>query len=266
MLSAEHLFARRLGKANGTYSGTAGEIYKQIIDRANAVQNLRIVEGDIWTDGPELIIPSRDDTLYDLLSQLQEDTGNDWWLTPDIDANGRLYFRANWRKRVVHRTHHALIEGRNIESPSGAVMMVEDELVNDLAMVGEGANTTAKPRFVARHDESIKEYGVWQGAEAVTAKNMSQLRARAHDALEALAWPQRRFWLTALDIPLRDDEPTGPTTFRIIDLGDVDDLYLHSVGGEAGVQTTVRIAAREFSSRTGKCILVAEEEVEQHAI
>jgi hypothetical protein len=262
LLTAEAQLQRRRGPENYVFEGKPGDIFEEIIHFANREGDTRLRVGDVFRGGPALSIPCRDDMLYDLLQKVAEESGHEWWFQPAIDDSGRLYFAATWHKQLRrNRAPYALQEGVNLETPNGVFLRQGGDLVNDLAVVGEGGTSDARPRAESTNDESLDEHGRWQGAESSRASTQAEVDAYAEEQVYIRRNAPRSLMLTAIEEQLQ-----SPDTFRYLRVGAVLQVYLFSMAfwsaGGFGLQASARIIGAEYNSDTNKVILVSQEMVE----
>lgn len=262
-LSAEFLFARRRGPANITYRGTAGAIFGKLLQIANEAEDTRIRPGSIWAGGKPHERTSRDTPLLDMIHGLQENSGQDWWLTPADDVDGRLIFLANWAERAGTRMPFELIEGINVRSANDDTLLIEQgDIGNDIAYSGIGATLESRPRVVLVDNASRQKYGLFQRAETSEAQTTSGLQSSAETFLSENREPRATYRIFVTDTVM---QPTGISTFSAIGLGNTPILNMASNGffedGTLGTSTQVRILAKELSTEKNTMLITVDKEV-----
>lgn len=159
--SAEHLLGwRRPAQMGQTLKGTAGAIFRQIVQMATAAAFLPVEVGEIFEGGA-----SREETLEDdLLAECQRIAGrarHEFDLTP-IVRDGRLIFRANWYERMGQQTDLVLEEKIDLQL-SDRPLTEQGEIVNDVLGYGDGATWKSRPTVIKTDAASSGRYMHRQG-------------------------------------------------------------------------------------------------------
>jgi hypothetical protein len=259
--SAERIFEHRCFPGERLLTGTAGAIFRQIIEHANAVipWNTLIRPGDIYEGGTsrqETINPKK---LYDDVLRISSRSGNDWDVTPALDENGVLTLRGNWYERRGSVKDFALEEGVNVEAKQN-VLEEQGEIWNFIFAYGLGASWSDRPQAVAYDLESIARYGVRMYGLAVEATTPATVEASAKAFLAYYAHPRKTFNLTVGGRRVREDALYN--AYQMLRIGDVVDLRLYSAGfenGKLGVETQVRITGMTHRGRSDLMDVTANE-------
>lgn len=252
---AMQLLYRRVGAGAYKLTGVPGQIFEQLIAMANSREDTRLRAGEIFYGGAETSQRvNRITRLYDTLLELAGGTGGEFEFVPRYDANGLLYFSANWYERMGADLDFALVEGANIERPTRAIYSERGPIENDLIGYSTAADSN-NPATVELVDEtSWGEYGLSQAPVSFDADTAGGLEENTRAALAVRAWPARGFSVAALDVG---------NTFYYCRLGNVGWLRLVSApwykDDAFGTEARVRILGMGISSADNKLELVLEE-------
>lgn len=255
--SGEYLLAWRRTDVERKLTGTAGEIYQQMIAIANQPGYIRTVAGAIWTGGQ-----SREETLnpttsiYEEAKRVATRAGHEFNLTPEFDGQGRLIFKANWYERMGVDRVFTLEEGVHIEMGDSPVVE-QGNIVNEVVGYGDGAAWASRPKTTVKDDSSIGRYGLRQGSKSFSGNTITgTLEQNAYTELQAKKQPRKTFTITALDVG---------DTLSNIRLGDRLPVRLVSCGfsGDGfGMSTTVRVKGMAWDDSKGVLEIVCDEDKE----
>jgi len=258
--TAEWLLKYRMVEAR--FAGTRGQIFEDLLQAANEVPGPDFQVGTLYRDGESFpLAAGKQPNIYDMIvGNLGGDrAGHDWGLTHAFTADGRLYFVGHWYGiRGEYRPNVALIEGHNMQLPSGAVLTYDGEILNDVKTKGEKEREgqhRGKPEQRRRDWTSIGQYGVFQQLLLVEATSETEVGDIAVTTLAEQAQPRKRFRVEALDIN---------DSFDFLHLGDVIPVRFVRAGffsGQLGMETDVRIIGKAFDETEGYMTLTVEESV-----
>jgi len=254
--SPERIFTYRVGPEEETFSGSAGVIFRKLIELTNEIEPTVILPGYIWRGGDrrrEKINPA---TLDSDFKRIVERSGEEYEFVPRVDNQGTLRIYARWRKRLGDRTEYYLTHGSggNLELLEQA--LVEDgPIVNDVIAYGTGATWAEKERGRARNRYSINKYGLRQTVlKDKKTDDPATLENYANRYLQQHRNPVRRLFGSALN---------KGSTFDFIKLGNVVNMVLKNSGfhgGVTGTETRTRIIGMAYDPDMGhKIDLVLEE-------
>jgi len=253
--SGERLFKFRRSPLNLPLTGSsAGVLYKALIDIANTDEDLRVRAGDIWYGGTP-----RDETLdgkkiYDHVRAISGRTGYDWGLDGTFDANGYLYFLANWYEARGEVKGQPLREGTNIIAAEDA-LTEQGIIVNDLLGIGDGSTLETRITYKEIDETSRGLYGLRQDAQDYPGnKEIGTLMDNVRGTLAASKNPLKTLNVIALDVG---------DTFKALRLGNVLPLYMTTVGwladGNVGMNTQVRIIGMRYNDDLDQASLIVQE-------
>lgn len=218
--SGEHFLSYRYKVNELTISQSAGEIFRKIIQDANKSEKTPVIEGEIWNGGKtreEVLQPGN---YYEDAKQIAEKARNDWSVTPFI-RNGILGFYANWYKQLGVDTPLELMESVNIELEE-TPLREQDEIINELTGLGDGATNDLRPVFIAADRESLAQYGLRQGSVQFSQQEMTgTLKENTENELARKRNPRATLRVTALNVS---------DTFQHLRLGNTVTVSLLSVG------------------------------------
>ncbi len=250
----EHMLKYRVTrKRDGFYNQSAGAIFRELLQRQEAIDPLGITFGEIWTGGhPHWPRYHHKSLWYVLDYSLRRLEVCDWLFRPFVDGN-HIRFRAEFYERAGDDLSEdvALVEGRNTAED----LRLEEQgaIVNHHLAIAEG-DDWGEDRLVisSRNDQSMSRYGLRATARVYPGVSMQPtLEMHARNIIQTHSEPRRYFRLRVTD--------NAPGAFGDYDLGDRVACKLASFdfGGYDGV---VRVMAREYNPRTGQCELVVEEQ------
>jgi hypothetical protein len=251
-LSGEQLFKYRTTDKGRYFSNASvGTIYQALINEANAIENMGIVLGEVWTGGN---VHSPDYHYKDLLDIFQKSLTTrmstaDFGVTAE-QSGGYIVLTANlYESRGANKTRFALIQDKNI---STIKLKEQGPIINSWDIAGEGTNWGAE-RLTANSQDitSIGIYGLREDSKVYAdVSYQSTLDNHADNLLAATKNPYNIFAISVLD--------KKPAKFADYDLGDVVSLIAPDYGF-GGTDTIVRILSRSFVPDTGICDLVVQE-------
>jgi hypothetical protein len=241
----------RRTQAGQLLTGSAGSLFTQLINIANAAGDTRIRIGSIYSDSTSRQ-ERLSDNVYQHVLNLRARTGNDFQFTPASD-DGKLIIVADWLSRDGEAAVIPLVEGKNIES-NDALLSEEGTIINDLIGYGDASTTGSRLTSKYYDETSASRYGLRQ-AFTTFSGNIVQgtLDANTKNTIIANRNAQRILGIKALDVG---------ATFANLRIGNTLQLVMKSVGfvqGERGYQATVRIVGMKYSSTIGTVELVVKE-------
>lgn len=251
----ERMFSYRRGSLDTKYTGSAGDIFEQMVNYINSQEQTIMRAGSIWRGGSkreETINPNK---LINNLEQLQERSLEEYEFVPQV-SNGRLTVFANWRERLGKSTPITLNSapnGGNIETPT----MTEDgDIANDVFGYGDGLTWQTRPSRPASDAVSISKYGLRQDSQEWRGvKQISTIETNNEDYLNDNKEPKKIFQVTALNVG---------ETFDYIRIGNKAGLKIKNIGfsnNGIGVLTNVRILGISYSPKNGQKVKLVLEEV-----
>lgn len=255
--SAEHLLKFRRSTLNLALSASsAGKLFTELIGIANTDEDLRVRTGDIWYGGTPREETLDGKNIYDHVHAISGRTGYDWGLDGAFDANGYLYFLANWYEARGGTLGQQLREGTNIIAAEDA-MTEQGVIVNDLMGIGDGS--TQETRITYQEIEPISRglYGLRQAAQDYHGnREMGTLMDNVRGTLAVSRNPSKTLRVAAMN---KGD------TFRSLRLGNTLPLYMTTVGfladGTVGIDTKVRIIGMRYSDDLDQVALVLQEKI-----
>jgi len=233
------------------YYGTAGSIFSQMIADANLLTHTGITLYEYESAGGSWAEPA-DAVLYDILLRICKQSGQDYAVDPYLDPETGLFgFRASWYQARGTTHNFTLREGRHLAEQGGVVMSEQGEVVNDLLLRGfDGRAAPLTPAFDA---SSQFEYTLQQ--DFVTQNTPVGLAPAefAKVLMSPQLSPRRTFNLVVVN---------EDSCFDYLGIGDEVGLKMLRYGFSGsglGLETNVRVLAREFDETTGKMSLVVDE-------
>lgn len=251
-LSGEHLFKHRTtDKGRYFASASVGDIFRAVIDEANAIESMGVVLGRVWDSGN---LHSPEYHYKDLLDIFQKSL-TDRLSTADFDvvaseSGGFIVFTANlYGSRGTSKSNYALIQDKNI---SRIKLREQGPIINSWDVAGEGTGW-GDERLTANDQDDVSRglYGLREDSRVYGDVSIqSTLNDHAVNLNAATKNPFNIFTLSAID--------KAPARFRDYDLGDQLNLVAPDYGF-GGTDTTIRIVGRAYDPDSGICDLVVQE-------
>jgi hypothetical protein len=250
--SGERLLKLRRSEGKNI-TGTPGTIFANIINLANAREDLFIRPGEIYTGGASRTYTfGKLDSYYEDAKQLSKQTGMDWSIEPALDNNGRLYFLANWYEKRGQDQLIPLKQGFNIQSNSN-IYTIQGDLINDL--VGRSSSSSSDTVKI-QQNSFIDEYGLIEGSQSFSLGDQpGTLQSNTELSVKTLAPGRGTFRISAL--------PKG-NLFKILGLGNTHIAYFNQVGfmgSDLGKIAPVRILGMQYPDTIDICDLTVDEVV-----
>jgi hypothetical protein len=236
---------------NQMLTGTAGQIFSQLIDIANSRVDTRLRSAVVSGDGT-----SRQETLSDSvwahINRVRRRSNNDWLVNSGFIA-GRLAANMTWRAMAGDAPLQSLVEGYNIEFPQ--TPLAEDgEIYNDV--LGQGEATTSGERIFSNAiaQDSISRFGLRE-IKKLFDGNSEQATLDTNTMAEAarVSRPIATSSLVALNVG---------QTFAACKLGNTLNVQFRTVGfggSGTGYTANVRIYGMRYADNTGKLEIQTQE-------
>lgn len=157
-------------------SGSAGSIFRQLVEASNAESPTLVRVGDVFAGGESFEREFDTSAIYDHVMELVADSGEDFDVAPVVDG-GRLWFGAHWRKQLGVFCGLALEEGHNLEEGSG--LTERGRIYNDVVGYGSGSTWESKETARVFDDVSRTRYGVRQVSRSMNTNVPGTVRAQA---------------------------------------------------------------------------------------
>lgn len=237
-------------------NGTPGDIFGYLIDQVNLSENLRVQRGSIDRDNRRVDLSTKFDNMYDAVAGFANRVGNDFAFTPARDANNNLFFFANWYQRRGTTSDFILEYSYDTRKPGGWVMQEQGEIINNVLTFSTGTQGYVGIGLTYEDAVSRATYGLIEGVQSDPSIVDSTLDARSLAALAYYKSPRNTFKLE-----VKND--ATKRTFQHLNLGDTVRLMMADVGfyseGGLGIDTNVRILAREYDPEAGTMMLTVDE-------
>lgn len=185
-VGAERLLGLRRSEGAIKFSGTAGDVFVELIKLANKREDLRIRVGEIYSGGKSLVYKlGETSSIYEDVKKLAALSGNEWAIEPTVEVNGNLAFLANWYERRGNLQSTILEQGVNFEAAAN-VLTEQGNLVNDVRVSGNGGVDAT-----ARAETWITQYGLIEGTESWSAEKTADTLAQFAENTVAREAPGR---------------------------------------------------------------------------
>jgi hypothetical protein len=257
--SAEFLLKWRRGP-RGQITGSPGAVFEELLARANAPEDTLIRPGVIDAKGSHDPRKMHSSSIYDSIVGMTTRYRREWDVTPHLDENNRLYFKANLYQ-AGHKgveLGYGLMEGKNLELAQGGALVEQGDIINDVFVYVEEDPFNKNWQGTRIDEESRAEYGLRQTSVS-SSKEALAVGALTMGMLMRYAWPTRTYSLTAFEGTIAG---VNDDTFKYLGLGNTVRLLLPNYGLSAegwGTDTKVRIVGRELDPIARRMALALEE-------
>jgi hypothetical protein len=253
-ITGEALLQDRVVGSRQTLVGCSGDIFEQIIQMANAVEDTRLRPDAIDRSGSVFSFDIEFESLWSALKRLRQFTWGEWAIEPGTDSDGGMCFDCSWYKRrgvQQSLTLHNTGKGANL-ALGGRILSTKREIANEITAVEQVAAEAERRHETRASEDSRALYGLRQSVVSVWAQEgaTANLEAAALSELRRVQYQERLFALQAVESTVGD-------TFPFLGLGDRVGLSIMRVG--FGIETTVRVLAKEFDDREGYMPLAVKE-------
>jgi len=255
--SGESLLISRKPIVGLVTAGSPGGLFAKLINLANKDEDLRIRVGNINQAGGSAEATLDGTNLFDVIQSLAQRHKMEFSIDPILDADGKLYFSANWYVRQGVNSPLVLKEGLNIER-RGNVYRRQRRVANKVTGLGSASTNATRPAYSVIDAESRDLYGLM---EEVVDFNDVTLQAtlieNTKEKLGALRFPRDTYQITALDV---DD------TFGSIRKGNVHPLKAQTFGwlsdSSVGTDEAVRLLGMRYFDNPNVCELTVDKDSE----
>lgn len=253
----EHVFGWRRGPTEVVKNGSAGALFRYMLELVNTAETTIILAGNIDETGTRRQETFNPTALNVDLERVYERSQEEYQWRPVVNDTGRLVVYADWMPRLGIDTSVLLHEGKeggNLEVNNN--LLVEDgPIANDVLGYGDGVTWLTKPKVNITNDASIFKYGLRQKSEGFDGVTSPQtLKDNTDEYVHLHKRPTRTFSATAINVG---------DTFNFMGLGNTLTLQLQNAGlyeGGTGLQTRVRIRGMYYNPDSkNKLSLVVEE-------
>jgi hypothetical protein len=243
----------RITAKNAVYPGmSVGAIFASAISSAQTVDSLGIEVGQCWLGGAPHSQVYHHKKLSDVLTDLAKLENCDFRFVPQM-VGDHISFLAECHRQLGSDKSDkvALLEGKNV---SEAIVKEVGPIYNSWTTAGQGTvwdDSRPTKRF---EDTSWRDIGLREGFDTLSGTSgESSLAQHSKTKVETQSRPRLRAELQVAN--------KAPGLFSDYDIGDTVRLVLPSYCF-SGVDTTVRITAREYNPGTEACKVIAEEPVD----
>lgn len=247
--SAENLFDFRPMPYVDTY-GSAGALFTQIINYANALNGFPLTQGNIFTDSNYFGAQFRLSGYGEILN-LSKNVTQDWDVTPQKSVNNQLSLLANWyfQKGVTVNGVFSEGVGGNMKLPR---LTEQGKLVN-VVNGYNAANSKGTRQISVQVDQASQaDYGILGENQNFSVGAGAAVDTATQSYLNQHSRPFITLELTALDVG---------KTFTDLVVGNVWNVVLKSLGfygGGIGFQGAVRLTGVEFDDWTNEARLTTQ--------
>jgi hypothetical protein len=233
------------------FSGTAGDMFRQLLDVYNAQGLPYITPGDIWTGGPALE-ETLGQPLLDHVRRVQANSGNDWSVVGRAE-NGVLRLYANWHEKAG-QLQNVSLNDKNLEY-SDELYRETGMIYNDVRGLGD-AMTSGKRLETERvvNQASIDLYGRRRASvvfSGVKAPDVLLKRTQEHVAFYSK--PRFKFSATVANVN---------NLFAFLDVGNSYPFETAKAGfksdGSFGITGTARLLSMKPDGAAEKVALSVE--------
>lgn len=194
--SPERYFTYRRGPTSLMLRGTAGEIFAQMINYINGVEETILRVGTLESNVKGMQETLHPTLLIDNLKRIVSRSGEGYrWRT--VIEDGQLAVYGDWYAEMAFETGLILHDGWNI---NGDQPLSESAPINDVLVYGNGTAWTDRPTFSAQDAASREEYGLRQFSKNVATPSRATLAVAGGNYLRAMRQPLPSFSLNVLNV------------------------------------------------------------------
>jgi hypothetical protein len=192
----EHWFGYRRGPRRLTLKGRAGEIFAQMIEYINKIENTPLVVGDIFTNTAIMEETLNPVPISENLKRIVTRSGEGYRWRPEV-VRGKLKIYCDWFPGSSLNTGLILQDGYNI-TPDHPMTMYPP--TNDHVTYGSGTDWATRLCSQPAIDQaSVDRYGLRQTSTSVSSKVLSTVEILNRLSLEKFKEPQYKFPLSVLN-------------------------------------------------------------------
>jgi len=230
-------------------TGTAGSIFRQVIDVYNMEAESIMLPGEIWLGGTQ-----REETLGDScfthVKRVSERANNDWNISHRLEG-GKFKLYANYYEQRGAKTERLLYDGKegNIEKVDTALSEA-GPIYNIITGYSDASTTGTRQKVTLRNEESIEIFGPRRNSLTFSGvTELATLTKNTQSTLDNYAYPYKQAGLTVLN---------KGNIFGTLEVGNVLDLRLSKsgfLGGALGYEAEVKIISMQYSGTPDKVAL-----------
>lgn len=244
---------RITGKNRNYYYRSVGDIFSDLVTRAEAAQSLGVRIGNVWTGGGLHSPQYHYRDMYDIFTaSLAKMEYCDFDFTPVVES-GRILFEANFyeRRGADKSTNIMLIEGPNANI-ANVTLEEQGPVYNRVTAIGSGSTwDDARQTATAMDSDSIEEIGLREKKEQYNSVLFdATLDRHAQTEIKLSSRGRKMVKLEVAD--------ALPARFADYDVGDIVKVVAPSLYFN-GLSIPVRVTAREWDDVGRRCSLVVEE-------
>ena len=244
---------RITSKNRAYYYRPVGNIFSELVTLANAAQNMGLRVGSVWMGGGEHSPRYHYRELYDLFAySLAKMESCDFDFTPVVE-DGRILFDANlYERRGADKSANIVL----IEGPRSNIANVSLEeqgpVANRVVAIGSGSVwDDTRVTATATDPESIEDIGLREKSTLYSSVLFdTTLDRHAQYEIKLASRPRKMIRLEVAD--------ALPARFAGYSHGDIIRVIAPSMDFH-GLNTRMRVMAREYDDVSGRCSLVVEE-------
>ncbi len=250
----EYTFNYRITSKNRNYYyRSVGNIFSDLVTRADAAQDLGVRIGSVWLGGGLHSPQYHYRDLYDIFTaSLAKMEYCDFDFAPYIES-GRILFNANFyeRKGADKSVNILLIEGPN-SNIANVTLEEQGPVWNRVTAIGSGSTwDDSRLTATATDPDSIEEIGLREKKEQFNSVLYdATLDRHAQTEIKLSSRGRKMIKLEVVD--------SLPARFADYDVGDIVRVIAPSLHFN-GLDIPVRVVAREWNDAGGRCSLVVEE-------
>lgn len=241
-------------KTRAFYGDVVGSIFSQVLAEADQRASIGISLGQVWYGGA-VHYPRYHfrDAMWIINESIRKMENCDYRFVPYLN-DGRIMFRAELHELLGDdkRKTVPLMEGTNVAKV--IEFSEQGDIVNRVPVVGSGSTWGERPVVWGVEKTSRRRFGLREKAIAPSDVSQTTTLARyADNAIRESSFPHTLIRLEVADV--------SPARFADYDVGDVVRVILPSYHFD-GYDAPMRIKARGFDPKSGKCELVLDEQFE----
>jgi hypothetical protein len=245
---AEYLLAQRTPEEPMTLHGSPGQIALQLVEMANAQEDLLIRPGEVDLDEVDRDYEIDQRTLWVLLQELATETGMEMQIRPARDLNNHLVLFFDFKRRLGVDTNFLFQSTGDEANIEITQLTVDGDIWNSIIGIGSQSSKASRLQVGPVIDEgSINHYRLRSKVVQYSGVTVdTTLLQSCQVELENCRQPFLKIRANALDVG---------ETFANIALGNTGILHVANArlpGGVRGWRGIIRITAMEYDEATNK--------------
>lgn len=237
-------FCKKRGVPLTTFSGTAGDIFTQMLQSQFRSGGLQVTPGAVEKTSANISYEVKTN-VYDHAKALAQIVYQNWNVTGQVDLNGQLTLYGNWYTQQGIAVNRPLTDGVNLEL-TDPLLTEQGDMVNYLVAYDSASTPASRNQITVRDDVSISDYGPLQATMVFQVTGAGPLAQAAQNFLLQNSQPTLIVSPTALDFN---------DTFSWLGIGNIWTITIPGAGfngSTIGFYSQCRVIGMEYDDNQNK--------------